>query len=73
MQERVEIQTEMIQLGKFLQKSNVIDTGGMAKWFLSEYVVTVNGERDNRRGRKLYDGDVVEIEGIGSYVVVEEK
>ncbi|MEG9462207.1 MAG: RNA-binding S4 domain-containing protein, partial [Bacillus amyloliquefaciens] len=32
--------------------------------------VTVNNEPDNRRGRKLYVGDVVAIEGFGSFQVV---
>ena len=41
----------------------------MAKWFLSEHEVLVNDEPDNRRGRKLYVGDVVEIEGFGMVVV----
>lgn len=37
---------------------------------LSEHEVLVNDEPDNRRGRKLYVGDVVEIEGFGSFQVV---
>ncbi|MFC0525947.1 S4 domain-containing protein YaaA [Pontibacillus salicampi] len=73
MHERIEIETDMIQLGQFLQLANVIETGGMAKWFLSEVPVFVNGEPENRRGKKLFIGDVVEIEDVGSYVVVKEE
>lgn len=66
----ISIDTEMITLGQFLKLSDVIQSGGMAKWFLSEHEVLVNNEPDNRRGRKLYVGDVVEIEGFGSFQVV---
>ncbi|KGX93671.1 hypothetical protein N781_00175 [Pontibacillus halophilus JSM 076056 = DSM 19796] len=68
----IEINTEMIQLGKFLQIAGVIETGGMAKWFLSEFAVTVNGEEESRRGRKLTIGDVIEIEEVGTFKVVPE-
>ncbi|MEC1553507.1 S4 domain-containing protein YaaA [Bacillus haynesii] len=70
MTKSVAIDTEMITLGQFLKLADVIQSGGMAKWFLSEYEVLVNDEPDNRRGRKLYVGDVVTIEGFGSFQVV---
>lgn len=66
----ISIDTEMITLGQFLKLADVIQSGGMAKWFLSEHEVLVNDEPDNRQGRKLYVGDVVEIEGFGSFQVV---
>lgn len=66
----ISIDTEMITLGQFLKLADVIQSGGMAKWFLSEHEVLVNNEPDNRRGRKLYVGDVVEVEGFGSFQVV---
>lgn len=70
MTKTVAIDTEMITLGQFLKLADVIQSGGMAKWFLSKYEVLVNDEPDNRRGRKLYVGDVVTIEGFGSFQVV---
>jgi S4 domain protein YaaA len=69
MTKQVEISTEYITLGQFLKLSGVIDTGGMAKWFLQEHEIIINGENDNRRGRKLRDGDIVSIEGKGSFTV----
>ncbi|ART74562.1 hypothetical protein B4U37_00015 [Sutcliffiella horikoshii] len=66
----IQISTEMITLGQFLKLADVIQSGGMAKWFLSEYEVKVNGELEDRRGRKLKVQDVIEIEGHGKYVVV---
>ncbi|MCG1021100.1 S4 domain-containing protein YaaA [Sutcliffiella horikoshii] len=66
----IQISTEFITLGQFLKLADVIQSGGMAKWFLQEYEVKVNGELEDRRGRKLVVQDVVEIDGQGSYVVV---
>lgn len=65
----IAIQTEYIQLGQFLKLADCISTGGQAKFFLQEAVVHINGEADNRRGRKLYPGDKVEVEGCGTFVV----
>jgi S4 domain protein YaaA len=65
----VSISTEYITLGQFLKLADLIDTGGAAKWFLQEYEVHVNSEEDNRRGRKLFSGDVVNIPAFGSFQV----
>ena len=54
---------EYITLGVLLKIAGIIDTGGQAKYFLSENVVLVNGEEDNRRGRKLYHGDQIQVLG----------
>lgn len=45
---------EYITLGTLLKIAGIIDTGGQAKYFLTENVVYVNDEEENRRGRKLY-------------------
>ncbi|MFD1707830.1 S4 domain-containing protein YaaA [Siminovitchia sediminis] len=66
----IKIETDTITLGQFLKLADLIDSGGMAKWFLSEHTVLVNGDQDQRRGRKLSIGDRVDIEGIGSFLVV---
>ena len=52
---------EYMTLQALLQVSDVISTGGMAKVYLMENVVKVNGEEENRRGRKLYLGDVISL------------
>ncbi|MCA1322246.1 S4 domain-containing protein YaaA [Bacillus tianshenii] len=70
MMKEIEISTEIITLGQFLKLADVIQSGGMAKWFLQEYEVKVNGELDDRRGRKLRDQDIVEIDGFGSFVII---
>ncbi|MDL4840924.1 S4 domain-containing protein YaaA [Aquibacillus rhizosphaerae] len=73
MNEQIAINTEYIQLGQFLKLANVLETGGMVKLFLAEYTVYVNGELENRRGRKLYPEDKIEIEEVGTFIIVKEK
>lgn len=55
------IKKDHITLGQFLKLKGVIPNGGYAKIFLLENKVLVNGELENRRGRKLYSGDVIKI------------
>ncbi len=52
---------EYITLNVLLKLADLISTGGMAKIFLQENDVFVNDELENRRGRKLYRGDVVKV------------
>ena len=44
-------------------EEDFISSGGEAKFMVNELNISVNGERENRRGRKLFSGDVVIIEG----------
>ena len=59
----IQIVTPHLTLGQLLKLADVITNGGQAKSFLAEHEVKVNGENDNRRGRKLYPGDMVEVVG----------
>ena len=69
----VSISDEYITLGQFLKHIGVITTGGQAKWYLQEYTVFVDGELENRRGRKLYPNTRVEIPDEGIFIVKEMK
>ncbi|ESU34547.1 MULTISPECIES: S4 domain-containing protein YaaA [Bacillaceae] len=71
MNEEIKIDTEYITLGQFLKLADVIQSGGMAKWFLSEHDVFINGEQDQRRGRKLRSGDQVSIPGFGEFSITQ--
>ncbi|ARD48396.1 RNA-binding protein [Sporosarcina sp. P37] len=71
--ETVQFNTEYITLGQLLKMTNVISSGGMAKWFLEENVVYLNGAPEQRRGKKLYDGDVVNIPGAGKFKLSAEE
>lgn len=59
---QIKISTEFVTLGQFLKLANLIQTGGEAKFYLKENKVIVDGEEDNRRGRKLYSENIVEVE-----------
>jgi ribosome-associated protein len=59
----VEISDETIPLGSFLKLAGVIESGGDAKRRIADGEVTVNGELETRRGRKLHRGDLVELDG----------
>ena len=72
MQTEVFITSEYITLGQFLKFENIIESGGNVKFFLEEIPVYINNERDNRRGRKLYPGDVIVIYEVGEFVIVAE-
>lgn len=66
----VKIVTEYITLGQMLKVSDCIQSGGQAKPFLAETAIEVNGEPENRRGRKLYRGDTVKVAGHGAFEIV---
>lgn len=65
----VHIDEDFITLGRLLKHVDIISSGGMAKWYLSEYIVYVDQEKEDRRGRKIYPGSVVEVPGEGTFVV----
>lgn len=60
---KITITTEYITLGQFLKLARIIQNGGDAKIFLLTTSVNVNGELEQRRGRKLRPGDVVKVSG----------
>ncbi|WP_138494305.1 S4 domain-containing protein YaaA [Paenibacillus pinistramenti] len=69
---QVKIHSEYIKLDQFLKLADCVPTGGMAKALLQEGLVKVNGEPEERRGRKLYPGDRIEVEGEGTFEVAAE-
>lgn len=58
----IKLKTEYITLQQLLKMENFISSGGEAKYYLMDNYVLVNGEEENRRGRKIYPNDVVIIE-----------
>lgn len=61
--EEITITTEYITLGQFLKFAGVVDRGSDAKSFLLEADIRVDGEKENRRGRKLRGGETVDVNG----------
>ncbi|WAC57752.1 RNA-binding S4 domain-containing protein [Gordonia sp. SL306] len=67
----VPIRDGSIRLGQFLKLANLIDSGAEAKGVIADGLVSVNGEVEDRRGRQLEPGDVVEIGGQSARVTAE--
>ena len=61
--EKLIIKTDYILLGQFLKYAGIISNGGQSKMFLAENSVKINGIIDQRRGKKLFPGDIVEVLG----------
>ena len=59
----VTIRDEFIKLGQAMKLAGMVDSGVEAKDVITTGEVSVNGETDTRRGRKLYNGDVVTWKG----------
>lgn len=58
----VKISTEYITLGQLLKMTDIISSGAQAKFAVKELKILVNGEKEDRRGRKLYPGDTINVE-----------
>ncbi len=58
----VRITTEYIELQQLLKLTDWVSTGGEAKIAVKRLNIKVNGEKEDRRGRKLYPGDEVQIQ-----------
>lgn len=54
--------SDFITLGQFVKAAGYVSTGGMVKPFLEETKILYNGEPENRRGKKIYPKDKVQIE-----------
>lgn len=67
----VRITTPYIKLEQLLKLANVCQTGGEAKILINSGKVYVNGEKEERRGKKLINGDLVSI-GNDKYIVRQD-
>ena len=54
---------EFIKLGQALKKASLVGSGVEAKIVIQDGLVTLNGEVEVQRGKKLYDGDIVSFNG----------
>ena len=59
----VKLKEEFIKLGQALKAAGLADTGADAKFLIQDGKVSVNGETEYQRGKKLHEGDVVSLEG----------
>ena len=54
---------EFIKLGQALKKAGLVETGVDAKFFIQDGQVTLNGEVEYQRGKKLYGGEIITYNG----------
>ncbi|MFK7830223.1 MAG: RNA-binding S4 domain-containing protein [Congregibacter sp.] len=59
----VDITREPVALYKILKFEGLVTTGGEAKLLIGDGQVSVNGEVETRRSRKMVSGDVIEFRG----------
>ena len=69
--ETVFISSEYITLGQFLKYNGLISNGSEAKIAVLTFKITINGESETRRGRKIYPGDLIKI-NKKSYLVAQK-
>jgi ribosome-associated protein len=55
---------EFIELIKLLKLKQIAQSGGHAKMIVEDGLVTVNGEQEFRKRKKLRPGDVIEVDNI---------
>jgi len=66
------IGTEFIKLEAAMKFGNIVTSGGMAKAMIQEGQVLVNGQICTMRGKKLFPGDVVEVDGCQYLISIHE-
>lgn len=59
----ISLRDEFIKLGQALKLAGAVQDGVEAKLAIQDGLVKVNGQIDTRRGRKLYEGDVISFNG----------
>ncbi|MFB0950761.1 MAG: RNA-binding S4 domain-containing protein [Halioglobus sp.] len=56
---QVDINKEPVELFKILKFEGIVSSGGQAKLVISDGQVTVNGEVETRKRRKVVAGDII--------------
>ncbi|MFA6829372.1 MAG: RNA-binding S4 domain-containing protein [Bacilli bacterium] len=66
------IRDEYITLGQLIKHFRLIGTGGEEKFFIATHDITFNGEKEDRRGKKIRPGDIVVIDGVEYSVCLQK-
>lgn len=67
----IKISSEFIKLDQFLKWAEVASTGGESKSLIIDGKIKVNNAVEFARGKKLRDGDIIEVLG-DQYKIVRE-
>ena len=60
---QIKLREDFIKLGQALKAAGLVDSGVDAKNEILDGKVKVNGAVELQRGKKLYDGDIVDYHG----------
>lgn len=66
----IQIYSKFIKLDQLLKFAGVAESGSVAKAMILDEMVTVNGEVVTARGKKIFPGDRIEVEGLGEALEV---
>ena len=67
--EKVEIETENIQVDQFLKWEGIVETGGQVKLLIEDKMIYVNEKLETARRRRLFNGDRVSIVDGGAWEI----
>lgn len=69
---KLKIRDEFIKLGQAMKLADMVDSGVEAKMVIQDGQVSVNGEVEYQRGKKLRNGDLIEYDGSQVQIVTSE-
>lgn len=70
--EEIKFNTEFIKLQQFIKLSKIVGQGSDAKMIILEGIVKVNGKVCLERGKKIKNGDIIEIQDFGTFKAIGE-
>ncbi|HEY5556204.1 RNA-binding S4 domain-containing protein [Acetobacterium sp.] len=57
----IEITTEYIKMDQLIKFAGIVQNGSDAKFMIADGLVRLNGELCKQRGKKIRNGDIIEI------------
>ncbi|WP_317366850.1 RNA-binding S4 domain-containing protein [uncultured Tyzzerella sp.] len=70
--EEIKFNTEFIKLQQFIKLARVVGQGSDAKMLILDGIVKVNGTTCLERGKKIRNGDIIEIQDFGTFKAIGE-
>lgn len=68
---KVKLRGDYITLTQLLKEEGIVASGGQVKFYLKASPVQLNGQPEQRRGKKLHDGDQVVLTSGESFQIVK--
>lgn len=70
--QEITIKTDFIKLQQFIKLAGVVSQGSDAKMLILDGIVKVNGEICLERGKKIRNGDIIDIKDFGTFKAIGE-